>query len=302
MENHTAKHFVLQLGSLVGLYLSLSFLLVLLFGLINILFPDATDSVYQIEQYNSSVRLGIAMVIVFFPAYIALTRVVNKNRRRDKKESYLGLTKWLIYLTLLVAGLALLIDLVVVIMTFLEGEITQRFILKALALLLVVGSAFYYYFLDARGHWLKREKSSIYFGVGATIVVFMSIVLGFGYIDTPAQVREQKLDETQITDLRDIQWKIQDYLILNGSLPQTLDDLIIEKGLELPTAPEGRTGYRYEITESGFQLCATFAAPSRKDEYLYARPAIATDEKSIILNPDNWEHGKGEVCFERIVK
>ncbi|MEN9922388.1 MAG: hypothetical protein RL097_665, partial [Candidatus Parcubacteria bacterium] len=39
MENHTAKHFVLQLGSLASLYLSLSFLLVLLFGVINLIFP-----------------------------------------------------------------------------------------------------------------------------------------------------------------------------------------------------------------------------------------------------------------------
>ena len=45
MENHTAKHFVLQLGSLVSLYLSLSFLIVLIFGVINKMFPDAADTI-----------------------------------------------------------------------------------------------------------------------------------------------------------------------------------------------------------------------------------------------------------------
>jgi hypothetical protein len=29
---------------------------------------------------------------------------------------------------------------------------------------------------------------------------------------------------------------------------------------------------------------------------------MAPVEKSGILNPDNWEHGTGEVCFERKVQ
>ena len=126
MEHNTAKHFVLQLGSLVSLYLSLTFLLVLLFGAINIIFPDAADYVWEVESAQSQIRIGIAMVIVFFPTYLLITRIVNQARRKEQNGAYLGLTKWLIYLSLLVGGLVLLIDLVVVIMTFLEGEISER--------------------------------------------------------------------------------------------------------------------------------------------------------------------------------
>jgi len=303
MENHTAKHFVLQLGSLASLYLSLSFLLVLLFGLINLLFPDAADTVWEAEQASSSVRLGIAMTIVFFPTYIVLTRLVNKTRRKDPQGSYLGLTKWLIYLSLLIGGAALLVDMVVVIMTFLEGDITLRFVLKAGAVVLVVGSAFYYYMLDARGYWLKNEHKSIVFGVVTGILVLISLAYGFAYIEAPAEVREQKIDATQVSDLQNIQWRIQDYLVLNGTLPESLEVLSETSKMETPTAPEDRTRYRYEITENGFQLCATFASPSQKGEYLYARPVIdSAGEKPIIVNPDNWEHGTGEVCFERVVK
>lgn len=300
MENHTAKHFVLQLGSLASLYLSLSFLLVLLFGVINLLFPDATDAVWKIEQASSSVRIGIAMVAVFFPTYLILTRYVNQARRHEREHRYLGLTKWLIYLSLLIGGGVLLGDLVAVIMNFLEGELTQRFILKALAVLIVVGAAFSYYLLDAKGYWLQNERRSIIFGSIAVVLVLISLILGFGNTSTPSEVREEKLDQTQIADLQNIQWQIQDYLVVNDTLPATLDDLTNTK---LPTAPENRPAYRYEVTENGFNLCATFATDSKTDEYLYARPLpVMREETPSIANPNNWDHGKGEVCFERVVK
>jgi hypothetical protein len=226
---------------------------------------------------------------------------VNKSRRRNNEHSYLSLTKWLIYLSLLIGGVALLIDLVVVINTFLNGEITARFIYKALAVLIVIGAAFYYYLLDARGFWIKNEKKSITYGAVAAAIVLLAVILGFMNIKAPADVREQKLDQTQITDLQQIQWQIQDHLILNGSLPESLDNLTESSKVPLPSAPEEREAYRYELTEQGFQLCATFAAASRSDEFLYSRPFAPTNEAPTILNPDNWEHGEGEVCFERVV-
>jgi hypothetical protein len=301
MENHTAKHFVLQLGSLISLYLSLSFLLVLLFGLVNIIFPDAGDEVWMVEQASSSIRLGIAMVIVFFPTYLTLTRLVNKSRRKEKNHSYLSLTKWLIYLSLLVGGIALLIDLVIVIMTFLEGDITQRFILKAFSVIVVVGAAFHYYLLDSKGYWIKKEQTSIMYAIGATIVVCVALAFGFANIEAPAGVREQKIDQGQVIDLQNIQWQVQDYLAINSKLPSSLDELA---GVEsLPKAPEGRPEYKYSLVERGFSLCATFNTESRSDEYMYTGSMpLEKGDVPMIVNPDNWQHGTGEVCFERVVK
>lgn len=302
MENNTAKHFVLQLGSLASLYLSVSFLLVLLFGIINLLYPDATDTIWQVESASSSVRLGIAFTLVFFPAYLILTRIVNRNRRSSRDPSYLGLTKWLIYLSLLIGGGIILGDLVITITTFLEGEITQRFILKVSAVLFIIGAAFHYYILDAKQYWVKNEQQSIMYAIGASLVVFTAIGFGFANVDSPAAVREQKLDLTQIQDLQNIQWQIQEYLVLNEVLPESLKALYKENGLTLPTAPEVRPAYSYEVTERGFTLCATFSSTSRQDEYSIARPLMPTEKTATIINPDSWKHGSGEVCFERIVQ
>lgn len=301
MENNTAKNFVMQLGSLASLYISLSFLLVLLFGLINTLFPDPTDSVWQVENAIDAMRIGIAFTIVFFPTYLVLTRMVNKARRDNSQSAYLGLTKWLIYLSLLVGGGVLLGDLVAVIMAYLDGEITQRFLLKAFSVLIVVGAAFHYYALDARGYWLKNEQKSIMFGIGATVVVLLSLIFGFSHAGTPTDAREQRLDDTQVSDLQEIQWRIQDHLVTTKTLPESLFELYA--GVAVPSAPENRPEYRYETTEQGFVLCATFANTSKRDEYSYARPITQSGmDYPVIVNPDNWEHGEGEVCFDRVVK
>ncbi len=298
MENHTAKHFVLQLGSLVSLYLSLGFLLSLLFSIVNISFPDAIDDYWTIEGNHDMVRVSIAMLVVFFPTYLFLTRTVNKIRRTAADGTYLSLTKWLVFLSLLVGGGVLLGDLVAVIMSFLEGEITQRFILKALAVFVVVGSAFHYYILDTKGFWIKNESKSVMFAFGAVAVVLSSLVYGFSHIETPANVREQKLDAQQVADLQQLQWRIQDHSITNSSLPASLDELV---NGGIPQAPEDRAAYRYAVTEEGFELCATFAQSSTENEnYMYPSTAVI-NEKMMIKNPDNWQHSAGEVCFKRTV-
>ncbi len=297
MENHTSKHFVLQLGSLISLYLSVSFLIVLIFGLINLKFPDAAEGYWAIESASTSIRLGIAMVVVFFPTYIVLTRLVNLARRQDTSSAYLGLTKWLIYLSLLIGGAALLGDLVAVVMAFLEGELTVRFILKALAVLIVVGSAFYYYLLDARGFWLKEEKKSITYGIGMAVVVMTSLVYGFMNIETPDQVRQMRLDDQQVTDLQAIQYQIENYVTLNGELPKSLEEL--PAAGPLPVAAEEREPYTYELTDKGFRLCATFAEASGEDEFL---TQIEYDEfGQPIKGGYNWSHSAGNYCFERVV-
>ncbi len=294
--NTTARNFALQLGALASLYLSLAFLLVLLFGVINLTFPDATDQYWNIESAASSVRLGFAMVIVFFPTYLILTRTVNKIRRSEAEGAYLGLTRWLIYLSLLVGGAVLLGDLVAVIMAFLEGEITQRFIFKAAAVLLVTGAAFHYYLLDARGHWMTNERQSIIYGVSATIIVLTSLGYSIMNVAAPSEVREYKLDNEQVGHLQDMQWRIEDYYRSNEALPENL--ATVYGAFEVPTAPEDRETYRYEITDDQtYELCATFAFDSTAAEFQTRSIAAPGLEKNY-----NWNYKAGDWCFERQIE
>lgn len=294
METNTPRNFALQLGALVSLYVTLSSLLVLLFGLVDLTFKDALDTIYAYDSAQSSVRFSIAVLFVFFPAYVVLTRLVNTIRRKEQGK-YLVLTKWLIYLSLVVGGGVLLGDLVAVMNAFLNGEITERFVAKAFSVFAVVGAAFYYYIQDARGHWTTHEKHSVFFaGVAATIVIIV-LIFGFLTIDTPAMVRDVRLDVQQVSDLQDIQWRIEDYIRTNKTLPNDLEDLYT---LDVPTAPEGRAAYEYAPTENGFSLCATFGAETSE----LARTYPVVPEKDVLIgNAYDWDHTAGRFCFDRTV-
>lgn len=296
MEN-TSKNFVLQLGALVSLYATLSAVVTLMFGVITLAFPDAADQYWEYEGAQSMVRFGIASLIVFFPTYLVLTRMVNQIRRTEHGV-YLTLTRWLIYLSLFVGGAILLGDLVAVILSFLNGEITTRFLLKAATLFVVIGAALWYYILDARGHWNTHEKRSKQVGLMATVAAVGAIVLGLINIDMPAEVREQRLDDQQITDLQDMQYRIEDYYQMNNALPENVMPLYVTGNV--PTAPEDRAAYQYRVTGArSYELCANFAQPSPDDvRESYARPMFDVD---VSYHNYNWEHEAGEFCFTRTI-
>lgn len=296
MEQNTAKAVVIEIGSLITLYLSISFLLVLSFGLINLTYPSAGDSYWEIESATDSIRLSIAMLLVFFPTYLYLTRLSNQYKRKGDSGSHNEIAKWLVYLSLLVGGLTILGTLVSVIYGFLNGDLTIRFILKASTILAVVGSAFYYYLQLAKGYWLKHEKESKTIGIAIGLVVGVVVVIGFMNIETPTVVREMKIDAEQITALQNIQWSIENYLQTSSTTPISLEEVYGD--MPIPEASEGRAPFTYQATETGFELCAEFAYESQESEAM----SVFLDPNTKIRNMDNWYHKEGEYCFKRIIK
>jgi hypothetical protein len=298
MEN-TAKNFALQLGSLITLYVSIGALITLLFGIITVQYPDQASYVWEHDSATSSIRFAIALLIVFFPSYIALTRFVNVIRRSEQ-GMYLTLTKWLIYLSLLIGGGILLGDLVAILNSFLEGELTVRFLLKALTVFLVTGTAFSYYLLDVRAYWQNNEQHSIYYAgvVGAAVLV--SLVAGFMNTDTPQEVRNKNLDNKEVSELQEIQSRIESYTLLNSKLPESIDEAY--NSLSVPSAPEGRSAYTYQvINASSFKLCAEFSNESIQSGDMYYASDVAYKDSYGIINPNNWDHGKGTWCYTRII-
>lgn len=286
------RNFVLQLGSLVTLYVSIAAFLTLVFGTINVAIPDAADTVYSWDNNQSAMRLGMALLIVFFPVYLTLTRLVNEARRRSN-DNYIGVTKWLIYLSLLVCGLVFMGDLVTIITTYLEGEMTLRFMLKAVSMLLVLGLAFYYYSLDAKGYWHNMSRYSIVYGAVTSVIVVGAMMASCYHIETPSEVRERKLDAAQVDDLTDIYWRIDNHYTQNGSLPMSIDELYETE--VLPHAPTDRAEYQYKITgDTTFEFCAEFATESF--DTVATRPVLTPETRNY-----NWNHDAGYVCFEREV-
>lgn len=285
MEN-TARNFALQLGSLLSLYVSIGALLTLLFSVINAAYPDAASSYYYFAgDYGYTIRAAIATLLVFFPAYLVLTRIVNKVRRAES-GAYTSFTKWLIYLSLVVGGGVLLGDLVAILLNFLNGELTIRFLLKAVSVFGVVGAAFAYYTLDARGYWHTHETESKRYGVIAALAVLAAIVLGFMNTQSPADVRQYKIDERVVNDLSAIESAIQEYYNVEGTLPASIEAAY--RGVpNVPSAPEDRDEYSYTTTGPlAYELCGEFAYASQSNRDWYG---------------GTWAHNEGNWCFKRVV-
>ncbi len=288
MKTHTPKHVALQLASLITLYVSLTAFLVVAFGVIDLTFKDVIDS-WEYTSTQGSVRFSIALLVVFFPAYLFLTRKTNQVKRSED-STYATLTKWLVYLSLVVGGLVFLGNLVAVLYAFLEGEITTRFILKSGSLALMIGFAGFYYIKDAQEYWQTHERQSLFAGAVASILVAVVLVFGFVSLDTPAEVREQRIDDIQVNDLQNIQYSIEEYYRLNEVLPSDL------KAVGEYQPPEGRAAYTYHVVDAtSYELCATFTTDNTAQRGMSTRPVPVFDMYS-------WEHGVGEECFTRRIE
>lgn len=97
----------------------------------------------------SSTRWSIAALIVFTPTFLVLNRRTVRATKADPGKRRSGVRKWFGYITLFLASISLLGDLMAVIYALLSGDLTLRFILKALVVAGVAGAIFAYFRQEA---------------------------------------------------------------------------------------------------------------------------------------------------------
>ena len=119
----TPKDFFLHLGAIIGLYITAISFLVLLYQIINLYVPDQLENFYYRDPYSGALRFAISTLIIVFPLMLILWKLVEKEYRKNSEKLELGFRKWLIFITLFVAGIALAGDAIVVVNQFLDGEI-----------------------------------------------------------------------------------------------------------------------------------------------------------------------------------
>jgi len=299
----TPRDFFLYLGAMAALYVSTVSFLTLLFQYANVLFPDPLESIYYHDPYSSSIRFAVASLFVIFPAYIFLTRLLNKDIRKHSEKRDLWIRKWLIYITLFVASISILVDLVILINTFLGGELTARFVAKVISVFIVVGAGFLYYFYDLRGRWETDTSMSKIVGVVVATLVFATVFSGFFLIGSPQTQRLIRFDQQKINDLQNIQGQVVYYWQVKQVLPGSLSDLEDPiYGFIVPADAQGGNAYGYRITGTrSFELCAMFNKESIGTESRGSVPAWPVAIEKMPGITDNWQHGTGETCFSRSI-
>jgi len=130
------------------LYLSAYHLGSLLFELINRAWPDPT------MPYNNgaarSIRWSVASIVIAFPVFLYLSAKIGRELTQQPVKRQSAVRRWLTYLTLFVAAVALLCDLITLVDSVLGGEVTIRFILKVIVAGVIASAVFGYYLWDLR--------------------------------------------------------------------------------------------------------------------------------------------------------
>lgn len=299
----TPKDFFLWLGAMGALYVTVVSILTLYFQYINYAFPDALNA--YVDPYSGAIRFAIASLVVATPLYIFFTRKLNAEIRTMPEKKDLWVRRWLIYITLFIGGLTLAIDVVVLINTFLGGEVTMRFVLKVLAVFLVVVGFFWYYLADLRGRWEREPMTAHILGWVMAAIVAASIIAGFFIIGSPFDQRLYKFDDQKVNDLSSIQWQVVNYWQQKEQLPATLAELQDPiSGQVIPVDPQSGAAYVYKKTgDKAFELCATFNKESRPNSTTYPMRPLPADVGAVgtDLAYSPWTHGVGEVCFDRTI-
>jgi hypothetical protein len=81
-------------------------------------------------------------------------RQINRDLATHREKNFSGVRKWLTYLTLLVAALIAIGAVIAFLTSFLRGELTPRFLLKVLVVLVLDGGVLWYYF-----DWIRRKPA-----------------------------------------------------------------------------------------------------------------------------------------------
>ncbi len=299
IKRNIPRDLFLHLLAIVTLYWSSISFVALLWQFINKAFPDALDF-YGSQISLELIRFNVSAIIIVFPVFIVVSWYLNKIYAKEAVVRESKIRKWLLYLTLFITALVIIGDLIFVINTFLGGEITTRFILKAFSVLLVAGVVFGYYLDDVRRE--TPTKLAKYFAWVSGILVLAVVVGAFFVVGSPNSARLAQFDQQKIVDLRDIQNQIVNYWQRKEVLPPSLDALNDPiSNFKVPVDPQSGAAYEYTVkdaTNLSFELCANF---NRDGADLYSPTLPRAVYNSEGKPSDNWQHFAGRVCFERTI-
>ncbi|MEK7625590.1 MAG: DUF5671 domain-containing protein [Patescibacteria group bacterium] len=294
----TPKDVFLHLFNIVTFYLSVIGFITLYIQYIIALFPDPLN--YYFSGIADSVRVSTSILFISVPAFLLSSWLLAKDLKAIPEKRDLKLRKWLIYFTLFISAITIIIDLIIFVYNFLNGELTLQFFLKVLVVLLVAGSVFGYYIWELRrSQAISRIPKILTIAVSAVVVC--SIILGFFIVGTPADQRERRFDEQRVSSLQMLQSQIVDYWVRKSALPESTKDLENNiSGFIVPTDPGSKADYEYRVLSPlSFELCAVFSRAS-KESGLAGR-GMKVPSPYFNSFQQNWDHDAGRFCWTRTI-
>jgi hypothetical protein len=239
----------------------------ILFGIIDKTIPDILRT-YSSSANDIQLKFAISALFISAPIFYFISCLINKGLHKGELEKDSAIRRWLTYFIILVSSLIILGSFVGVIDNFLAGELTSRFILKAVSVLLISGAAFSFYFYDVkRANPDKPDKVVKIFFLTTLTLVVAAFVAAWFFVESPKMARERRIDEALVQNIYNLENTVNSYYDKNKKLPANLEE-INNFRRNYPVSgniidPETKQPIVYQkVGDKEFKMCATFRTSS----------------------------------------
>lgn len=131
------------------LYISAIHLGSLLFEFIDHAFPGVSIP-YERPWASWGIRFATSGLIVAFPVFLFSASRIAKEISIEPARRNSAVRRWLTYLTLFIAAMVIVGDLITLVFNLLSGELTVRFVLKVIVVAAIAGGIFSYYLWSSK--------------------------------------------------------------------------------------------------------------------------------------------------------
>ncbi len=247
---------------------------------------------------SETLKFAISAIIIASPIYFVSAWLINKNLFSGKLGRDSGIRRWLTYFILFVAAVVMIGWLIATLNSFLNGDLTLKFILKALTAIIIAAIIFSYYLYDIRRAEVKGVKNliiQIYF-YGSIAIVAAVLIAGFFFVESPALTRARKYDNAILDRFSRLDGALNSYYNENKKLPDSLETLINQPTYYLAEQdiqdPGTKVKFDYKVKSKDiYQLCANFKTSNKTQD---------TNDMSYYYD-SRWRHDSGYQCLEQKV-
>jgi hypothetical protein len=255
-KSFKAKYSYFYLLSLVALIFLAISLGMILFNIINI---SVGDNLIErtFVNYDNQLKFAISALLISAPVYYLSQYLIKKGFKKNEFSKESNLRKWLIYLILFVSSVIILGLLISLFNNFLRGELTARFVLKAVSVFFLSAFVFLYYLYNLQSSRKKIiEKIFLFSSVVIILTIFIS---AFFFIESPQTARDRKYDQNLLNNIHNLEALVNDYYNHNDRLPTSIEEIRSFNSRMSYINLDSLNLIDYQlISETEFEFCADF--------------------------------------------
>lgn len=289
-NNQNAKYAFYYLLSLVALIFMALSVGMIAFSIIDKTIPDALSPVTNGDEM---LKFAISALLISGPIFYLVINLIYRGLKKDELAKDSGIRRWLTYFTILVSALIILGVFIGVINSFLSGDLTSQFILKAATVFIIASAVFSFYFYDVRRQEVaKKDKVVKVFFFVSLALVAVAFVSAWFFVESPAAARNRRLDQAVVSNIYNLESAVNSYYDRYKKLPDSLAAVQGERDIYLDARslvdPETNIPIFYQkLGDNDFQFCAVFRTDSASESKRVSYPSNK-----------NENHGAGYQCLK----